>query len=66
MWRDCCSAILDADSYTIAFPTQANEVQRACILSTTILIDFCLFESRKRDEHGGGGDGIFSLISAFA
>ena len=56
VWKDCCSAVLDADSYTIEFPPNANEVQRASILSTTILIDFCLFESRKQDDNSNGID----------
>lgn len=55
IWKDCCSALLDADSYTIDFPPNSNEVQRASLIATTILIDFCLFEARKNDDNNTGG-----------
>jgi hypothetical protein len=46
----CASAIADADSFTIRFPPAANEVQRACLIAATILIEFRMFHKNpKRD-----------------
>lgn len=55
--RALCSVFAILPLFPAAFPPQANEVQRAAIIASTILIDFTLFEGRKGDGDSGGGGG---------
>ena len=56
VYKDCCTSMLaDADSYTITFPKEANEVQRATLIASAILIDFRMFEKGQDDGNTGGG-----------
>ena len=54
--------MLDADQFTIEFPHDANEVQRAAIIASSILIDFSLFEGRRRDDDNKGGGLLGNLL----
>lgn len=51
VWSGCLKeAFTDADSFVVEFPEGANPMQKAALVSCTVLLDFLLFENNER--HG--------------
>jgi hypothetical protein len=56
IWPGCLRAAFagaDADTFTIAFPDGATEVQKAALTASVILLDFLLFEKIQRNHEAG-------------
>jgi hypothetical protein len=47
VFRDCCSAILEKDSFTARFPPEASAEMRLAILTSVVLVEMQIFEDRE-------------------
>lgn len=55
IWSGCIKeSVSDADNYVVAFPQDANPIQRACIMSAVMLIDFLYFETKQNNNNNSG------------
>lgn len=47
VFRDCCSAILEKDSFTAQFPLSASPEMRLALLTAVLLVELNVFEDRE-------------------